>query len=373
MMEMIKPLVLFLLLMSFVSAAQECGFGFSMQNGVCIRDLLVNASTIVIAIAFLLIGLAFMLGQALGNTRITRWSETELYELLGTAVILTIYLSGSAMLDKVIGPAFYNSSLAYPSDPPREGAGNWASVELHVQEYLQGELNFIKDNIIKSMLWLASLAGITSTISLIMSTGPAAMSLSPLPAFGGVQQFIALAMGAIAVSAVQLQVQLSVVKLWPGMFSVLLPLGIIFRAFPFTRMAGSAAIAIAIGFTIILPISYLLVEDISTHYWNWDPPGEYASGKDYTACSGQNIDVQQLSGDVGSIVIQSVLGFSISGIEGAIKDWIKGNTFRCLMFKVVVEAAILPFFAYLVTLNVTRRLAEILGAHIDFSTLVRVI
>jgi hypothetical protein len=67
-------------------------------------------------------------------------------------------------------------------------------------------------------------------------------------------------------------------------------------------------------------------------------------------------------------------GFGGSGgAETAIKNYMMGNNMKCILFKVGVEAAILPMFAYLMMLNITRRLAEVLGAHIEFGSIVKII
>ena len=351
MMKNSKTILLILLLMPFALAA-DCGFSYYEQNGVCAPNYFINTATIVIAITFFLIGIAYTLSQVFTNAKLAHWSETELYELLGTAFILFIYLSGSAILNNLIGPAFSNSSLAYPGEV-RSG-GSWTTVEDHVKTYLSDELKFIKDDVIRNMMWMASITGILSTLSLMFTSSNSMLTIPVAPAFGGTHQAIFSFISIVAASAVQLKLQLEIVGLWKGMFNVLLPVGIALRAFPFTRTAGGAAIAIAVGFTIVLPISYLIVQDVSSHYWN-----QYCSG-------GVNV--------LGDPINAILSGFGGTGsAENAVKDFMKSDKMNCIIFRVGIEATLLPFFAYLMTLNITRKLAEMMGAHIDFSALVRMI
>jgi len=352
-MKFTKLFLLILVSMPLILAA-DCGFGWHEQNGVCLEDYLINYSTIVIFITFTLIAIIYALGKVIENTKLIHWSETEAYELLGTALILSIYLSGSSVLDNVIGPAFYTTSLVYPGESSGRTGGTWSSVEAHVTDYLQKEWNYLKDNVVKNILMVASISGVLSTASLMVATGPTMMSVPVAPAFGGVQQFLAVAVGAVAASAIQLQMQISIVGLWKGMFNVLLPFGIALRAFPFTRTAGGAAIAIAVGFTIILPISYLIVEDVASHYWSKNCGGDL-----------------NILGDAFGTVVSGIGGTGTA--ESAVKDYMLSSKMSCTMFKVGIEAAVLPFFAYAMMLNITRRLAEAMGAQIDFSTLVRLI
>jgi hypothetical protein len=349
----IPKIILLVLLLAQIAFA-DCSFGWNVYvpTGQCVPDYLINMATITIAITFLIIGIAYALSQVLANAKLAHWSETEMYELLGTAMILAVYLSGSVILNTLIGPAFYNSSLAYPGEP-RSG-GSWTTVEDHVNTYLSDELRFIKEDVIRNMMWMASITGVLSTASLMFTSGSSMLSIPIAPAFGGTHQAIFSFIGIVAASAVQLKLQLEIVGLWKGMFNILLPLGIALRAFPYTRTAGGAAIAIAVGFTIVLPIAYLIVEDVSGHYKS-------------AHCSG---GVNVLGDPMNSILS----GFGGTGsIDKAIKDFMNSDSMNCLIFRIGIEATVLPFFAYLMTLNIIRRLAEMMGAHIDFGALVRMI
>ncbi|MCS7109358.1 MAG: hypothetical protein NZ903_00995, partial [Candidatus Micrarchaeota archaeon] len=74
----------------------------------------------------------------------------------------------------------------------------------------------------------------------------------------------------------------------------------------------------------------------------------------------------------------NIFKFDFSGVKEEALKTIKsyfssGGRYEGLVKVLLIQATILPLFAYLVTLNLTRRLAEVLGGEIDFSTLVRLI
>ncbi|MEM4590060.1 MAG: hypothetical protein QXK21_02230, partial [Candidatus Micrarchaeia archaeon] len=88
-----RSLIMFFILISISFAATECGyFGTYLYNNVCVPDLLVNLSTILILIGIIIGSIFYGLGIALEHTRIKEWSKDFLYQLLGTAVILSVYL-----------------------------------------------------------------------------------------------------------------------------------------------------------------------------------------------------------------------------------------------------------------------------------------
>ena len=335
----------------------SCGFGLYCINGSCKKNLFLNPAVIVMGITAALIAFAFAIGKALEHPRIIHWAETELWEIIGTMVILALYLGASGFLDDVLGPAFYQSSLLYPGESKcvsTGSGGTWNSVRAHVESYISGLIGYVKD-VIRDLGELGAVAGMASSMSLNLAIAPQMFWLPLFPEFGSVQQLLSTILYIITSHAVQLNVQLAVVQMWDNMFTILLPLGVLFRAFPLTRSAGSALIAIAVGFTILLPLSYLLIEDLSSHYW-------------CTHCSGQSSTFASITPGLG-------LGSNIAGkVQDMLNNALTPNgQFQCIAFKMGIESLLLPMVAYLIVLNIIKHLAEILGAHVDLGTLVRVV
>lgn len=355
-----KALIVGLMLtaLTFATCQEPCNFGLTCQAESCVPNLWLNAATVIIVISFALIAIIYMIGTIMDNPKVIHWSKTEFYELIGTAVILALYLSLLAILNDVIGPAFYGSSIAYPGEVRRTGQATWATVEGHVMDYT----GTVRDSLIDALKALTSFSifvGSVTSFTLLFDLKVTLLYLNPFGAFASIQQAFSAATAAIGTSILQLEIQRAILGLSSQFFSILLPLGIALRAFPLTRPTGGALIAIAIGFTIILMVFYLFVEDISLHYYDAHCGGVRPSASklgDLTAYSGEigNMDAEH---------IQQLIS----------EKFAPGGYFSCVTFLVLMEAAVLPLAGYLIMLNITRRIAEILGAHIDFSTLVRFI
>jgi hypothetical protein len=326
---------------------------------------LFNLANLVVLITFALVAIAYMIGRALENPKVLQWSETELTQVIGTAVILMVFMSLTAILDTTVGPTFYNQSVIFPADTYRTSSsyqqlhpyGGWATVQDHVQHYLESDLEGTLSSLIYGFSTLSAMVGAISSMSFsIQVSSSLSIFFTPFAAtFGPIQSVLATVFNAVVISAAQLQIQLEIIKLNGAIFTILLPLGLIFRAFPFTRPAGGALISIAFGFTIMLPIAYLVTEDIALHLYG---PGGRPSGD---TLAGQ---ITQIAFSVSSA--NEMQTFFTNGFA-------EGGVLRQMAKFLVIEVTLLPLMAYLMVLNITRNLAEIFGAHIDFSTLVRMI
>ncbi len=347
---------LFLALFSFVHA-EECGsFGTYLKNGVCVPDILVNLSVIVMLISLSIASIFFMIGTAMQHTRIISWSKDLLFQLLGTAVILGIYLTIVATLD-FWAPALLSTNWASPLDSTVRGISveGWSSLNSYTQRYVGCLITYTNNSIKRIMTFTSTVSTIGST-SINLQTGPYSQYFSVFPTGGGLTSIGSIVIAAIAGTLVQLKIQLDLLSLALPLFNVILPLGLIFRSFPYTRTAGAAMIAIVIGFTIFLPIFYLLIEDIGYQYYNKNVCNESPP-------------------EIGFV---KMTGFAISAAQNDVLDKMgdffgEGGDFEGLVKILLIQATILPFVAYLVVLNITKRIAELMGGEIDFSTLVRLI
>jgi len=353
--------VMVLLLLVSVAHAEQCGtFGFYEINNVCVPDLFINWATVIAMISFLMLAMGYAIAKSLDSPRLTTMIQNELYQTAMTVVILAVYMGGLAFLNS-IGPALYSTNLAYPGEASARvgSAGSWVGVQQHVITYVTTETNrlttYMKD-LSKYNAWL----GMVSTLTVSLTISGQNYYWPIFPGFGSIQQVMGIVIGLLAASAVQLKAQLAVLSLWQGFFNVLLPFGIVLRMFPFTRQAGGAMIAIVFGFTFILPLMYLIIEDISTHYWS-------ISGCQNKDKIDSSLFLKMLWTGVRTAIPSDSAFGSLRSMFGP------GGVMGCIAFRAGIEAAILPMFAYLFALNGTRRLAELLGAEIELSSLVRII
>ena len=353
-------LFMFSVLFISISVAQTCGtFGTYVQNGVCVPDVLLNISNLVMLLSLLIASVLLMFGYALEHRKVISFSKDLLFQLLGTAVILAIYLGLVASLN-FWAPALLGSNLSSPGDSPvRSVGGGWNTLQGHSEHYVSCLLDYSKESV-KQVLFLTQLMAVVTSSTMTLSVGSFSQYMPIFPTGGGLIPLASMAMGMFAGVIMQLNLQLELLRLWIGLFNVMLPVGLIFRSFPYTRGAGAAMIAITIGFTIFLPIFYLLIEDIGYNYLKKD------------VCSISPVDFQSLKQILNLIRLgmQSATSDMSSVLENQFSpDGEYGTMIKVLLF----QATLLPVVAYLVVLNITKRLAELLGGEIDFSTLVRLI
>ena len=353
-------LFILLVALSSMGFAQSCGtFGTYLQNGVCVPDVLVNISTVVMLISLSIASILLMFGYALEHKKAISFSKDLLLQLLGTSAILVIYLGLVASLN-FWAPALLGSNLSSPGDAAvRSVTGGWNTLQGHSEHYVGCLLDYSKESI-EQVLFLTQLMAVVTSSTMTLSVGSFSQYMPIFPTGGGLIPLASMAMGMFAGVIMQLNLQLEILRLWIGLFNVMLPVGLIFRSFPYTRAAGAAMIAITIGFTIFLPICYLLIEDIGYNYLKKD------------VCTMSPVDFQSLKQILNliSLGVQSATSDMSSVLERQFSpDGEYGTMIKVLLF----QATLLPIIAYLVVLNITKRLAELLGGEIDFSTLVRLI
>ena len=348
---------MFFVILSAVSFATECGlFGNYLYNGVCVPDYLVNLSTIIMLISVLIASAFYMIGIALEHERIKQWSKDLLFQILGSVLILGVYLGIAASLD-FWAPSLLNTNLAYVGEPTVRSfsSANWVNLHDHVTHYVSCLISYTKGSV-KNIVGITSAISILATTSINIQISDYNQFYSIFATGSGLSSLVSIAIGALASTLIQLRLQLEILNLNSALFSLILPLGLVFRSFPYTRSAGAAMIAITIGFTIFLPIFYLIIEDIGYHYYPKNVCLESPPSVSFFGLVGMGITIAK---DGALAAVQKYFG--------------QGGDFEGLIKIAVIQATLLPLIAYLVVLNITKRIAEILGGEIDFSTLVRLI
>ena len=347
---------IFIIIFSSLSFADGCIFGSYLRNGVCVPDYLVNLSTMIMLVSILIASVFFMIGIALEHERIKQWSKDLLFQILGTALILGVYLGLAASLD-FWAPALLGTNLAFPAENTVRSSyvPTWEGLHSHVTNYVNCLIRYTNETT-RNFAKLVSGISIIGSTSINLEVGSYSQYYPVFPSGAGLSSFSSIVLGMLASTLIQLRLQLAILNLHNALFTVVLPLGLVFRSFPYTRSAGAAMIAIAFGFTILLPLLYLIIEDIGFHYYQHNVCTE----------SPPSMSISQLAG----IAINSIRNDAYK----VLTDYFgPGKPFEGLVRIMVIQATILPFVAYLIMLNLTKRIAEILGGEIDFSTLVRLI
>ncbi|NYZ74007.1 hypothetical protein H0O00_02605 [Candidatus Micrarchaeota archaeon] len=211
------------------------------------------------------VALNFMIAYGLQSPQMTAIAREELAALIFTAFIL-LFWGGSDEIFNAMSNGLLLSSLppefqqGISMGPPDVLTSNHINIALATTEIL---VNKLKDCYIDLYLYEA-LIGFLSTISFPLG--------SPLPAVNiisfSVAPFTGLAMLSNAHTMVVEAIGYLITVLWAKQFILIfardavpvlvLPLGLIFRAFPFYRRTGSSLIAISFAMYFVMPFAFIL-------------------------------------------------------------------------------------------------------------------
>lgn len=218
-------------------------------------DFYTNDIMIALAIMIMLmfISLVYMLAQIMHKQEWEAWIKMEAYQLVISCILATsmILLAGAACwasFDIANGDAFHI-------------ANSYLDSNYHDAVMMIYEMFTIKTS-------LEFMAG----FQILAATNP----LIIMPAFPGVSalaQTINTVIMIISLLAANIMVQKLIFEIIQRFaFSIVLPVGLILRVFPVTRDAGSFLIAVAFGFYIVFPLTYVMANEVMAQMVPEDVP-----------------------------------------------------------------------------------------------------
>lgn len=335
---------------------RRCPIGMNPQKGFCKADLIFNLTNIIIVASFGFIAIMWMLGAATAHTRLQHWAKTQLGQAIASLFIVLFYFLLVAALDDWIGPSLTNTSLIFPWKSVNRGANwNWTTLQDHALQYVRSRENDVR-SVIRGITDVNMIGGaLTSLMLSIRIEHIGGVTITPLAAFASLLRFFDWAMGGLILIVAQLVVQREILTIGRDVvFPYLFPIGILFRTFPFTRKVGGAIIAISIGFGIILPVAYIIIEDIAFDWW------DKVGGRPELT-----IPINQFSGRTGDV--DQLVNLLRSGFAVPRGDLTK------IVTLVALEMLILPVSAYIITLHIVMRIGELFGAEMRLDTLTRIV
>lgn len=209
---------------------------------------------LVAALVLLMVALAYMLGQLFSNVHLSMWAKDELYQLvLSLAMIALIVAIFQGLC------AFTSAeTLSLASTSMFPGVSNpFSLAEQHLE-------------------WLATAQGMAASESLMKSSlhdqyeATAFLYIGYPPPFGGQSgafnanykaraQYKDMLLNFLMPSIISLRLQgiaLHLIEVYT--ISLLLPLALLLRMFPFTRTMGNFLIALSLACYTLLPLLYAL-------------------------------------------------------------------------------------------------------------------
>lgn len=309
-------------------------------------------TTVPAAIVLLIItaGLAifYMAGNFLNSPQIIAMSKQEAFELVHTALIVILFFAFYILVQDIMGVASVGPENVYDK----------------AMEYSM----IMVQKITKDMFWLA----IFNTFIYMLYSAPLKMGgalhmaihfnlggiLKPLvDGVGTMASLLSFAMGEWIVNLILL----CYIKKY--MLSLILPIGILLKAFPQTRGGGNALIAISIAFFLIYP--FMLVVNYQAYQ------NEYGVLPER---SGVESIISDFLGSMGLITV-SIYGIFLLGmvktIPGIIAlSWVITNVFDLytdVVYTVFVLSIFLPLLNIFITLTFARELAKYFGTEINIA------
>ena len=309
-------------------------------------------SALGIVTSWFIVSLAYMVGNFLDNIGLMARAKSEIWEIITTTLIL-----GSVLVIVSTACTFPGSYInpALTSD-----SGNLFKV---AENYLFWLRNATMATF-KDLMTMNN--SISKKLSMMGGVGYFGIGLSAQP-FAGLQplmNILNLFMNAVMICLIITIAQITILKfIEAGAFSVLLPVGIVCRSFPFTRQFGGSLIAISIGLFIFYPLM-LVVDDaimgspslnpanisvINSEHVEAGEPRDVASSMAAAGGTGAALGVVDL-------VIAYFVNKPVTGLGG-----------------IALAALILPAINGVVFVAVVRDLSRALGQEVDVTSLTRVI
>jgi len=303
-------------------------------------------SVLAFLISVFVLALMYMAGFALNSNELKIMAHDEFYQVIATAVMIGLFVSVLAWVNSSLSPSLAaaggKSGMSLLDGAISYNDGLVSATVSNYQSYLE---NLVRD------------LGRESSKSAYCSFLGAGMNVVICSSLNAMRGSLSLAYNTVSFALADLYAQRWILQISNTMLlSVILPLGIFFRSFKFSRAAGGALIAVTIGFYLIFPAAVLfgdmLVRTLSC-----------------SSCA-----YSYLVAPPASISVPTCNPFnpSNSQMEGFFRAVVQNKGFyEPIVFHVIVRCVMMTILSLLITLTAIRSIAQYLGAEIEVSGLVR--
>jgi hypothetical protein len=347
-----------------------CG-GTSGANGIIPASPIVGAgsqgtagvvglTTLIMLTILLVLAALYMVSQAAKLPSLNNFVKTELAEVVGTAILIGIFFGAfyaTAFATVGVNPASTTNPTLHFSGPARSVfvgdcvALGTSSFDLAIPVFVSGTINYALQAV--------------SSINLKITPGGFGFTMQPLGGLALVINNLTTLqdlMSGIVVAILAMTFLLAFVY---SIFPLFLYLGIILRAFPWTRAAGGILIAMFIGFYIVFPLmlnattsglNAIVTQSISNYYSSNSVVGISNSISNVSNTYSYSGSFSSFGGSMSYItnILGSIIGYpnSYGLINGFIAD------FMGPAILVVVEIAI----SFIIALDFADIVSDMLGA-----------
>ena len=332
----------------------------------------------VVSLMFTLVGLIYSIGVGFNLTKVKAWARNEFYQVVASAIIIggvaILLPSMNGMVNGIVGPCegghwFAPGSnhcseecrtVPYPiACKPEDGGCCTATDAFGGSNYMclpgcpgynvafDYAIAFMKDMRDRLTRMIAGLSVVSLLLGIVLSykmaVAPAGMGMgfAVAPGMFPIMDLLGLLGLAAGAGMMMFWAQIFILSFIRLKLITMLPIGIALRAFPYTRGAGAAMIALVIGLYIVYPMMVVLESKIV--YDSLDEMGE-----------------PDPTGDI----FDKIMDLSPAAVTGTIDR---------MMYIVLIAAVFLPLFNLTVTFAFMKDLAHLLGGDIDVSSLAKLL
>lgn len=192
----------------------------------------------VMSVVLALVSLAYMIGTGFHLPKLQAWAKDELYQALAGGLLTILIVSFVLTLDATM-------------------------VAIYGQDPFTIAVNYINSIFTALSVFFGSVVALDAVLNIFQSLALKAMpsqtgfTINPFTGLSPLTAMLTLAMEAILGGMGIMLGQSAFLSFIKTQLSILLPIGLALRAFPFSRPAGGAMMAVFLGFYVFYPFLWV--------------------------------------------------------------------------------------------------------------------
>lgn len=332
----------------------------------------IQIAFIAIIISFFLVSLAYMSGSLFGSPELVMWARNELFQTAAAALMLGMLFMFFSFLDVGFVPAVSKDKYDLHAGP--------TNIFAAAQGYLMQVYGLLTEEFFSLLYFNVVIGVFQDSLLRVMPMGIGFM-INIGPFFTPFAHFVGYALQLLGVAIWAVQLQIAILEFTRQyMFTLFLPLGIVFRSFPFTRSIGGALIAISLGFFVVYPLSFIINMTLYENHYSTHPTTfvEFTSWT-LRLSQGDPFEAGGLTNpfNFAWFIVKTAFSTGITALFLPVEIFyhLLGGTsvLEEMFYSVIVFTIILPIVNVFITFTFIREMGILFGADINLGSITRLI
>lgn len=304
------------------------------------------------------VAIFYMAGQFLGSPNLIAAAKDEGVQTAMTAVRLLFIMGALVAADTWYGLSRPSGDLIYSKYPAMIDASMAVSRLMVSQMTTHYSMLVIYNTVIHTIYSSTMWFGITWRAMYSFNLGPVLRPIIDL--IGTSLQFLSLGMTEWLLHVLLL----CMIKKY--MWGFFIPLGLLLRAFPYTRNAGEALLSLALALAIFYPFMFLFTYEVHKlmSYHLVDARGAMGT---FINQSGI-LSVFALVLAVSFLTAGVFMPFFLGGALNLLLELV-----RSAVYYIVIMSVLMPFLNIFVTLTVAKEMAKMFNVDVNFMSFLKII